>query len=84
MDAYQTRADLSPVLGFTVVNVSVNVFPLFIKTCKWVAEVFNAEEKDGIKAVEEFLTMSHSKQGRQPLLGIFGYFTKSTYQLIQE
>lgn len=84
MDTYQTRADLSPVLGFTVTNVSVSVFPCFIKTCKWVAEAFYGVEKKRVSAVEEILTRSHSKQGLQPLFGIFGYFTKSTYQLIQE
>jgi len=78
------RADLSTVIGFTAVNVSANVFTLFIKTCKRVAGAFNAEEKERIKSVEKILTISYSKQGRQPLLGIFGYFTKSTYQLIQE
>ncbi len=84
METNRMRAVLSPVLGFTVVNVSVNVFPSFIKTCKRVAGAFKAEEKNRFKAVEDFSTKSHSKQGRQPLLGIFGYFTKSTNQLIQE
>ena len=84
MDSNLIRADLSPVFGFTAANVSVNVFTLFIKACKRVAGAFEAEEKKRIKAVAYFLTKSHSKQGRQPLLGIFGYFTKSTYQLIQE
>jgi len=84
MDTDQTRSVLSGVFGITATNIQKTVFPIFIKACKWVVCVFKAVTKQKDNAIEHFLTKSHSKQGLPPLLGIFGYFTKSTYQLIQE
>jgi len=84
MDTDQMRSVLSGVFEVTATNIQKTVFPIFIKACKRVVCVFKAVTKQKDNAVQHFLTKSHSKQGRQPLLGIFGYFTKSTYQLIQE